>query len=98
MRFGITRDDFYRFVGRLTVWGLLIFAICYVVYDIGYQDGNTHGYIRGYVDGELHLKPVDPNIPPSERRELQKDSLMQVPPKHRDLNKQNNSVFTYNEK
>lgn len=67
----ITPNKIYEWLGRLILWGGLTFFTIYNAYDIGYSDGNTNGYIRGYVDAKFNLRPADPNLSREERERRQ---------------------------
>jgi hypothetical protein len=71
MRINVQASKIYEWIGRITFWSLLVLFVLYHAYQLGYSDGKEVGYIRGYVEGKLGLRPVDPNLPQGEREQRQ---------------------------
>ena len=67
----ISTTKIYEWIGRIVFWGGLVFYVLYSAYSLGIRDGLSDGYIIGWFDGRLGLKPINPNLPPDIRQEEQ---------------------------
>ena len=87
----IGKQELYAILGKVFLWGTIIFLILYGVYDTGRQDGKLEGYWKGYADGFFHVRPADPNLSSDEREKIQK--LPMLPNSKKSISKEQNGIL-----